>query len=1085
MSDVEIVVGIRSDTSGGRTIKRNLDEIASSGDKAVNATQRLEKQLRAASLAGEVFGRVFGAFLATASISRFSQMADGYRLLEARINSITNSTKETTRVMGELRKITDQTGSSMEASVSILQRLSFARNEIKATNDEMLVFTETVTKMGIMSGASADALKNGLTQLGQALSSDIMRAEEFNSVMENTPSIGKAIADQFGVTTGQLRLLVVNGQVLRDDIFAAILNQAKQTREEFEKFPATAERGAAQMLGRFTQLADEINRSVNGTNNLGVLMRLVGDGAKHVYNGIATTFEYVVAGIMELFNLIVRGINLAIDGMNKLKAITPGADKTPFERMNAVSVGSIFKEAGTNTIERTNRLFAESTQDIEVATRNISKNYADIAAGLGNATKLTKEQKEALKEQKRIQDQLTDAIKRSRTEEEQLYDTIAEMERLRPFAKTAEQVEAIEKNIANARKELDKLRVAAELKSPVAKAFASLASEIDKGFKDAFKSAFTESDGGFKKMLDGMKNTFKNFLAELAYQAMMRPIMVSVVAAVGGMMGLSGGAVNDVLGNVTGAPGISGGGTGGLNGVSSLFSAGKTLLTGGNMLYSQGAGNLFGNIAQYGAGLFGMDQYAATALGDSVAGWAGTAFSPANMAGGFVGGTAASLLGLSNSNQWVNMGASTIGAIAGQALIPIPGVGAAIGSFLGSALGGLFGGKKPSDKAQWGSIDLSTLETSNVGGMTGKKFSQQNADFRDAVLGEVAGLAKLFQSVGGTTTGKIDLHIGSRDGLRIGNHNGQNFGNNSEAFLSAVMQRVVDSTTGLSETFQTILDRVGVSDTVKLAEAFNFGQMYEAFIKSAEPVDVLQEALDALNAQLEQLQKTATELGLPTDKLTEAYNIQKEKILDSIKAQMAGFSNLESMTKAFNDFLNGQALGSNSSLSPMQKLELAQGNFGSLLEKAQGGDYSVTQDLLKAANELLNIGRGVYASSVSFAGLESFVRSSIKEVARAAGVPGYATGTDNASSGFAMVGERGRELVQMSGGEKVWTAGETASIMAVSGNMATDIARTNAQILHINQDLLDEIRALRLENQRMRKQMERIGNRMAVAKVAS
>ena len=77
-----------------------------------------------------------------------------------------------------------------------------------------------------------------------------------------------------------------------------------------------------------------------------------------------------------------------------------------------------------------------------------------------------------------------------------------------------------------------------------------------------------------------------------------------------------------------------------------------------------------------------------------VSGGITSAFNPANLAGGFAG----NFLGNSIFGDDRGMGSSiggTLGGIAGQALIPIPGVGAAIGSFLGNGLGGLLGGGEP------------------------------------------------------------------------------------------------------------------------------------------------------------------------------------------------------------------------------------------------------------------------------------------------------------------------------------------------------------------------------------------------------
>jgi hypothetical protein len=56
----------------------------------------------------------------------------------------------------------------------------------------------------------------------------------------------------------------------------------------------------------------------------------------------------------------------------------------------------------------------------------------------------------------------------------------------------------------------------------------------------------------------------------------------------------------------------------------------------------------------------------------------------------------------------------------------------------------------------------------------------------------------------------------------------------------------------------------------------------------------------------------------------------------------------------------------------------------------------------------------------------------------------YAEGTDYAAPGMALVGERGPELVMMGGGERVFTASETAAILA-NANSAVDATPISAQ----------------------------------------
>ncbi|MCF0055511.1 tape measure protein [Dyadobacter sp. CY356] len=984
--------------------------------------------------------------------------------MEARLRSVAKTAQETARMMGELRKISNDTGSEMATSLSILQRLSFVREEIKATNNDMLVFTETVTKLGVTSGALPDAMKAGLTQLGQALSSTYTRAEEFNSIMENIPAVGKSIADELGVTTGQMRLLVVEGKLLSSDVFAAVLNQTEKVRAEFEQFPKTAAQGAKQLASSFDQIIAQANSATGATNGIGMALRVLGQGAKVIYNGLATLFDGIAAGIQETVNLMLKGINKAIEGINWAKRNAPdwmGVDKTQIDLFQTTDIGGSLSAAAAARKSREDNLFGDDFGGaITPEQRAISQDYAKIAkdiAAKGN------QNKEALKAQKKIQTELTDAIKDSRSETEKLTDKISEMERLRSFAKTAEQSEAITKNIKNARDELKKLAVEAELDGPTGKAFQGMADEIQDGFKDAFKGAFEGGGSMFTKFAEGIKSTFKSVMLDIVYQASVRPIVVSVLGSVGGSMGLSSDAVGSVLGTASG----SSSGSSSLTGASNLFSIGKSFLSGGSAT----------------TGVASMIAKASAAMGNSFSTTVGlqkfatNAGTAANIGGGFVGSTAANLLGLGNKNGLVNAGTGIAGALIGQALIPIPFLGAAIGSFVGTAIGGLFGGAKPSDKAQGGTIDFAS-GVASYSGQSGKKFSQENATFRDTILSSMSSVLGTIKQYGGTASGSANIVIGSRDGLR---YNGQNFGNDSQAFTNKIFEDLRNSITGLDETFTTILNKVGVQNASGLADAFAFGQSYKDTLYPKTVADQLSEAIQVLNDNMQNLIDTATFLGLPIEEYTKALDKQKEAAIGALKAQAAGFSSLEEMTKTFKAFLDGQSLSSNSSLNPMEKLGLAQGNFDDLLKTAQGGDLTVTTDLLGAAATLIELGRGIYASSVSFVALEGFVRSSVTEIAKAAGVPGYAVGTNSAASGFAMVGEQGRELVRMGGGEQVYTAGQTAGIMALSGNAAGDIVRSNNQIAALTQENTDEIRAGRVESIRTRKLMERMLNYMKVA----
>lgn len=85
-------------------------------------------------------------------------------------------------------------------------------------------------------------------------------------------------------------------------------------------------------------------------------------------------------------------------------------------------------------------------------------------------------------------------------------------------------------------------------------------------------------------------------------------------------------------------------------------------------------------------------------------------------------------------------------------------------------------------------------------------------------------------------------------------------------------------------------------------------------------------------------------------------------------------------------YLNGEALGGLSTLSPSDKLAEAQRQFSVALG---GSDVSAATS---AADALLQAGRAYYATSPGYAALESMTRSQLTGLGHRLGLPGFATG---------------------------------------------------------------------------------------------
>lgn len=253
--------------------------------------------------------------------------------------------------------------------------------------------------------------------------------------------------------------------------------------------------------------------------------------------------------------------------------------------------------------------------------------------------------------------------------------------------------------IEGIREEMQQLALDADpAAQEMARAWEEASNRIDETFADAFAGAFDSFDDFTDQLLDG----FKRLLAELAYQATLKPIVVEFTQQMGGALGI---------------PGVGGQGGGGGFNLSSLGS----LKNGWGAIQSG-----FGGIQWAGAP-------SAAAYGPSY-GFAHSATSGTG-ATGFMGG---SLQNFSGMQGLASMGAgfagnwlgsqmfgegkhsSTLGTIGGAVGTYFGGpLGALAGSALGSALGGIFGGS-------WETKDAGLNLGVAAGDITGNQYERQH-----------------------------------------------------------------------------------------------------------------------------------------------------------------------------------------------------------------------------------------------------------------------------------------------------------------------------------------------------------------------
>lgn len=240
--------------------------------------ERLEKMSGGASKAASKFdqlqtsiNKVAGAIAASIVVDwgkAFLVAADNMSQLNARIERLTGSTETASQTMQSLMRISSATGGSLQDTAKLWESLSTALRDTGATNGQVLQLTETLQKIGRIGGSSSEEMANALRQFGQSISSGTVRAEEFNSILEQMPELARQIAAGMGVSIGELRQRMLEGKLTAEDALNAIQKQTGVVNAEFEKLPRTLSQANTALTNSMLGMVDSINQATGASTGL-------------------------------------------------------------------------------------------------------------------------------------------------------------------------------------------------------------------------------------------------------------------------------------------------------------------------------------------------------------------------------------------------------------------------------------------------------------------------------------------------------------------------------------------------------------------------------------------------------------------------------------------------------------------------------------------------------------------------------------------------------------------------------------------------------------------------------------------------
>ena len=266
---------------------RDLQKLPVAVDRTADASQESASNINSMGRSLQFLTRAAAAYISVRTVQSLVTQADAFNVLTTRIRTATKSTGDFEAVQRRLFEITQQNGQAFDITVSLFQSLARSAPELQATNQEVLTLVNLVQQLGVISGASQSNQRAGLLQFTQGLAAGVFRAEEFNSLLENIPEVANRIARGLGVSVGELRKMVLDGQLLSNEVFNSLLKQSEEINQEFQEIPESVDRASTRLGNSISQWLSDLDKSAGITRTLARTMNRVSDALSDTARPIA------------------------------------------------------------------------------------------------------------------------------------------------------------------------------------------------------------------------------------------------------------------------------------------------------------------------------------------------------------------------------------------------------------------------------------------------------------------------------------------------------------------------------------------------------------------------------------------------------------------------------------------------------------------------------------------------------------------------------------------------------------------------------------------------------------------------------
>lgn len=331
-------VAKKAEQALGKSVSNSLDSVRNKAQKVfgVEIPGLMNAAKAGAAFAGAAIGiEAAGRALKDMAVSAV-KTTDQLTQLRARIDLINDGSQSTAEIMDKVFSAANRSRGSFLDMADSVAKLNLLAKDAFTSNDEAIYFVEQLNKQFKIAGAGVQETTSAMYQLTQAMAAGKLQGDEFRSIMENAPMLAQSIAQEMGLSVGQLKEMSSQGLITADIIKNALFNSAEETNAKFAEIPMTFQDIGTKLqndlIAAFQPVMEELGNMTSSDafmsvlNELAFSFKVVAAAAqvsiaiiKGAFSGLGvviTTIKNIVSSFVQLFVTSMPLITAAIIGVS-------------------------------------------------------------------------------------------------------------------------------------------------------------------------------------------------------------------------------------------------------------------------------------------------------------------------------------------------------------------------------------------------------------------------------------------------------------------------------------------------------------------------------------------------------------------------------------------------------------------------------------------------------------------------------------------------------------------------------------------------------------------------------------------------